>query len=712
LVTQVDVPLPENSAALIEQIGRTFAEAHDYDAAVRLGASCAVPELADLVGLVLLNKEAPDRIEIAASDPELERSVSRLIGRVIPALTRVALRDWRRGRRFRWLSRITEVSTRFLRDEPELLKLLSRLQITSLMVVPLRAGGKLFGAMAFARTAGNDTPYRAADLATAQVVARRVALEIDNAELRERSSGEDHRRTRLEDALQKWIRVFDVAGWGAAIVDAVDLRVEAANPAFARMHGYSGPDSFLGHSYTTLLPPDQMGETARWSGESQLSEVYESVHLRLDGSSFPVLTSVTSLETGPHSRSYVVTVQDLSELKRTEERLRRAQRMEAVGRLAGGVAHEVNNMMTIILGFSDLLAAAANLPSKLRRDVDEIQKAAIRTARITQQLLAFSRQQNLQPTQILLGEVVAEMASVLRHLLPANIRVETVISPVRASVRADRAQLDQVLINLAFNARDAMPMAGTLRLESGSRWFDAEDGRRLIGVLVTSGQYAVLSVSDTGHGMDPATLARIFEPFFTTKTTGEGTGLGLATVYGIVKQSGGFVWAESTPGMGTTFTVCLPELPREVKRDGEEIAPEAPARPRGEATILLIEDEDGVRELARRVLQEGGYAVREARSGAEAMEILDASGTEVDLVLSDVIVPDMATVQLERQILERRPRLPIVYMSGYSWDDVVGRGLVPAERTFIQKPFTSAELAETVARELAAAEARGGEVTI
>jgi nitrogen-specific signal transduction histidine kinase len=407
----------------------------------------------------------------------------------------------------------------------------------------------------------------------------------------------------------------------------------------------------------------------------------------------------------------VVTVQDVTELKRAEERLRRAQRMEAVGRLAGGVAHEVNNMMTIILGFSDLMAAATDLPPGRRRDVQEIRKAAVRTARITQQLLAFSRQQVLQPADLQLDEVVGEMATVLRHLLPANVQVETAISPVPATVHADRAQLDQVLINLAFNARDSMPLGGTLRLKTDSRYFAADDGRRLIGIPIPPGQYAVLTVTDTGHGMDQETVEQVFEPFFTTKAVGTGTGLGLSTVYGIVKQSGGFVWVESEPGIGTTFTVCLPQLEQRTAVPEQPEPGEASRRSHGSALILVIEDEDGVRELARRVLEQEGYAVCDVRSGAEAVGILETPGLEIDLVLSDVIVPDMATVQLERQIKEQRPDLPILYMSGYSREEVMGRGLVPSERPFVQKPFTGAELLDIIGRELDAA-ARGGPVTI
>ena len=240
----------------------------------------------------------------------------------------------------------------------------------------------------------------------------------------------------------------------------------------------------------------------------------------------PVLVNVTPLDGAGERGSYVITVQDLSGLKRAEERLRRAQRMEAVGRLAGGVAHEVNNMMTIILGFSDLLSRAPDFADSRRGDVDEIRKAANRAARVTRQLLAFSRQQVLQPVDLSINSVVQELLPVLRLLLPANIRVETALPPNDATVRADRAQLEQVLINLAFNARDAMPGGGTIRIGTESRVLDEETGRRLIGIPIVGGEYALVSVTDTGHGMEPGTLSQVFEPFFTTKPVGAGTGSG------------------------------------------------------------------------------------------------------------------------------------------------------------------------------------------
>jgi CheY-like chemotaxis protein len=280
-------------------------------------------------------------------------------------------------------------------------------------------------------------------------------------------------------------------------------------------------------------------------------------------------------------------------------------------------------------------------------------------------------------------------------MLPANVRVETGLAPLETMVRADRSQLEQVLINLAFNARDAMASGGTIRLVTVARRLDETEGRRLIGIPIPAGRYGLVSVVDTGHGMDETTLAQVFEPFFTTKAVGAGTGLGLSSVYGIVKQSGGYVWAESTPGKGTTFTICLPEvvgraIPR--KRLSGEHRDQQP----GGGTVLILEDEDGVRELAARILADRGYAVMQARSGSEALAGIRDTSPHLDLLLTDVIVPDMGTGELEYQVHALKPDLPILYMSGYPRDDILYRGLIRRDQPFLQKPFTTEDLVNEV----------------
>ncbi|MBA3259113.1 MAG: response regulator [Gemmatimonadales bacterium] len=692
--------LDQERLRLIEEIGRALGGVSNLDDVLRRAARAMVPGLADLAVVLTDGQGATEGLEVAHVDVARESAIGHAVTDAFPALRELAASELRKGRTFRWIPTITSCSDVSAgRSDPRLARLLEEAHAASLIVVALGSGGVTIGALGLARTASREA-YGAADLAVAQVLARRVGVAVETARLRGTMHEAERRNGRVRDALGKWTRVFDLAGWGAAVVDGADRRMEAVNPAFARMHGYGKPDELTGRLFSDILPADFAEEVQAWGPAPEgPGTSYESVHVRSDGTRFPVLVNVTPMVSEGVEGSYVVTVQELSELKRAEERLRRAQRMEAVGRLAGGVAHEVNNMMTIILGFSDLLGRAPDLPDPLQRDVEEIRKAATRAGRITQQLLAFSRQQVLQPADLPINSVVEELVPVLRLLLPANIRVETRLAPLDAVVRADRAQLEQVLINLAFNARDAMAAGGTIRLATDSRQLDEEAGRRLIGIPFPPGQYGVISVIDTGHGMDSETVAQVFEPFFTTKPVGLGTGLGLATVYGIVKQSGGYVWVESTPGEGTTFSVGLPAVMPEAVATPPEVQIE-PAEPDRGGTVLVVEDEDGVRELAGRILKARGYCVLEARNGAEAVSALDGDTFQVDMVLTDVVVPDLGTDELQRRLRELRPDLPILYMSGYPREDVIERKLIRSDHPFLQKPFTTRELVECVGRVL------------
>jgi PAS domain S-box-containing protein len=697
---ETDSPLSADRVQLVDETSRALQEAVELEAVLRVALQAAVPHLADLAILVLGGPVGNPRVEVAHARPSAEPRARRDIVAALDPIRDAARAADREGRHFRWIPSITRSSALYLtRGNEELAELVCSLGARSLIVVALRAGGRTLGGLGLVRTE-TEEPFHASDLATAQVLARRVALAIESALLQQSLEGAIARRSTVREAFHKWIRVFDLAWWGAALVDGLDRRIDTVNPAFARLHGFAEPASLAGRLFSELLPPDRAHELDAWGAPE--TGAYETVHRRSDGSSVPVLVSAIRLDHGRQPGSYVVTVQDLTDLKRTEERLRRAQRMEAVGRLAGGVAHEVNNMMTIILGFSDLLSREPEEGEDRQREVEEIRKAAMRAARITTQLLAFSRQQVLQPADLMLNPVIEEMVPVLRLMLPANVRVETHLAPMGAAVRVDRSQLEQVLINLAFNARDAMAAGGTIRISSESRRLDEEEGKRLIGIPIPRGRYGLVSVVDSGHGMDRATLAQVFEPFFTTKPVGAGTGLGLSTVYGIVKQSGGYVWVESTPGVGTSFTICLPEVSRRAE-DSEEAERESPAAAggAGAGTVLVLEDEDGVRELAARILTERGYQVLQARNGGEALELLRDRNQPPDLLLTDVIVPDMGTDELEQSVMAMRPDLPILYMSGYPRDDILYRGLLRDDQPFLQKPFTSEDLAFGVAGALA-----------
>jgi two-component system, cell cycle sensor histidine kinase and response regulator CckA len=383
---------------------------------------------------------------------------------------------------------------------------------------------------------------------------------------------------------------------------------------------------------------------------------------------------------------------DITERKRVEEQLRRAERMQAAGKLAGGVAHEVNNMMTGVIGFSEFVLRSLEPGDPRRADVEEVIKAGTRAADVTRQLLAFTRQQVLRPQMVQINAVVSEMEKMLRRSVGEDKLLELRLSPDAGEIRADRGQLEQVLINLVLNARDAMTGHGRVSIETAVAVWDEVYAQRHGGVDIPLGRYVMLAVSDNGCGMDGDVQERIFEPFFTTKPIGQGTGLGLSTVYGIVKQSGGYIWVYSEPGEGSVFKVYLPQA--RVAADPDEPTPQAvTASGRGSETILVIEDENVVRNLACRGLRDHGYEVVQARNGAEALRYMRKHPRKIDLVVSDVVMPEMGGRELGQRLAIQDPDLPVLYMSGYTGEDVVQRGLLDPGAPFQQKPFTPAGLA-------------------
>jgi len=386
---------------------------------------------------------------------------------------------------------------------------------------------------------------------------------------------------------------------------------------------------------------------------------------------------------------------DVTERKRVEEQLRRAERMQAAGKLAGGVAHEVNNMMTGVIGFSEFLLRSLQEGDDRRADVEEIIKAGSRAADVTRQLLAFTRQQFLQPQVLEVNAVVTDMEKMLRRSLGEDHVLELQLSPDAGQLRADRGQLEQVLINLVLNARDAIVHHGRVSIQTAAAVWDEVYADRHGGVDLPLGRYVMLAVSDTGSGMDPEVQARIFEPFFTTKAIGQGTGLGLSTVYGIVKQSGGYVWVYSEPAQGSVFKIYLPAAqpePQPAQRTPGQQEPPAG----GSETILVIEDEDVVRNLACRGLRDQGYSVIEARNGVQAIQYIEQQPGTVALVISDVVMPEMGGREFGESLARIEPSLPVLFMSGYTGEDVVQRGLLEPGAPFQQKPFTPASLATKV----------------
>jgi PAS domain S-box-containing protein len=392
---------------------------------------------------------------------------------------------------------------------------------------------------------------------------------------------------------------------------------------------------------------------------------------------------------------------DMTDRKLMEERLRQAQRMDSVGQLAGGIAHEANNMMSVVLGCADYVLQRTDLPGPVRDDVDQIWKAAKRTAGITQQLLAFSRRQVLQPQVLDLNATVRELEPILGRTLGETGGLRMHLSPGLGPIRADPGQLEQVLINLTLNARDAMPDSGRLTIETMNVVLDETYAAGKSVDSLRPGEYAALVVSDTGHGMDRATLSRVFEPFFTTKGVGQGTGLGLSTVYGIVKQSGGFIWVYSEPGLGTTFKVYFPVATTPpADTDLRQPAPAA----RENETVLVAEDEAMVRAIMARTLRDCGYKVLEAPDGRAALDILDANAGAVNLIVADVVMPDLGGREMAARLAERWPDVPVLFTSGYTGMDVVRRGLLDEGQEFLQKPLAPEALARKV-REMVDAKA-------
>jgi len=392
------------------------------------------------------------------------------------------------------------------------------------------------------------------------------------------------------------------------------------------------------------------------------------------------------------------TCRDITETKiyekekiRIEDQLRQTQKMEAIGLLAGGVAHDFNNHLSIIMGSADLISMDLSEHSPHRHGIEQIRKAANSAASLTRQLLVFSRKQAIHPELVSLNDLLTGLENMLQRLIREDIRFVTVKSPDLIPVTMDPGQMEQVIMNLVVNARDAMPKGGTLTIETANRDLD-EAFFRAHGPHPVTGRYVMLSVSDSGVGMDRETRARIFEPFFTTKERGRGTGLGLATVYGIIKQAKGYVWAYSEPGKGTTFKVYIPEA-----RGGEETAvnkrPEPPAKITGTETILIAEDDDMLRNLMDEVLKGYGYQVLLAKDGEAARALSEKYAGEIELVLADVVLPGVGGKEMSEALQEKRPEIKVLFVSGYTDETIANYGVVPSDVNFLEKPFTPESLA-------------------
>jgi two-component system, cell cycle sensor histidine kinase and response regulator CckA len=542
---------------------------------------------------------------------------------------------------------------------------LRALGVASLVCVPLLTGEGAVGAITLC---SDSRRFGTTDLDVALEIARRVATTVETARL----------LGSLERSEARYRLLFEQNPLPMWVYDAETLAFLAVNDAAIRHYGYARAE-FLGMAITEIRPREDVDDLladleARGGPGSTNPGTWR--HQKKDGTLIDVeITAGRVIFEGRPAA--LVLAHDVSERRRLERRLAEAEKMEAIGRLAGGVAHDFNNLLTVISGYAEILLARGD--GNGREELGEIAHAAEQASALTRQLLAFSRRQVLHPRVLDLNEIVAGMEPMVKRIIGDDIDVRVRLATGLPAVEADRAQLERVILNLAANARDAMPRGGRLTVETSSAELDAGPG-------------VLLAVSDTGVGMSEEVRRQAFEPFFTTKAQGAGTGLGLATVFGVVSQSGGSVYVYSEEGLGTTFKIYLPAADATAEPGAE--APAAPATVNGTETVMVVEDDDGVRELVRLMLESRGYRVLAAGGADEALQLCDGDG--VDLLLTDVVMPGTSGRVLAERLAKRCPAMRILFMSGYSDEAVYRHGEISPNAAFIEKPFTDVTLTRKV----------------
>lgn len=484
-------------------------------------------------------------------------------------------------------------------------------------------------------------------------------------------------------------------------VVTVDGRRLYNSPSYEKVLGYSAEELEKTSAYEQIHPDDlpavqAAAQAARTSGAGRRLEY----RIRHKSGAWRVLESTASAVRDKEGKveKLVIVNRDVTERRDLERQLVLSQRLEAVGKLSGGIAHDFNNLLGVIIGYTEALQESIRPEDPLREAIDEIRKAGQRAAALTQQLLAFSRKQVLEPKILDVNAIIADMQKMLHRLIGEDVALKFEPGAEMGSVKADRGQFEQVILNLAVNARDAMPQGGELTISTSHAELTEKDALQYRYVI--PGLYVMLKVSDTGTGMDAETQSHIFEPFFTTKEKGKGTGLGLATVYGVVKQSEGYIWLDSAPGKGTTFRIYLPRA----KGKAQETAPERRGTKRSvqAGTILLVEDEVSLRKLTRKILLDMGYVVLEAGNAEEAIQVATVSGGDVDVLLTDVVMPGMSGGELARKLSAEFPKMRILFMSGYTDGAIEVRGNLKPGLVVLRKPFTRDALLRAIEGAMAA----------
>jgi two-component system cell cycle sensor histidine kinase/response regulator CckA len=675
LVDITDRKRAEEEARLLQALALAIGEAPDLESALRV----VLRRVCETTGWVLGQAWLPDGDGKALLCCPAWYAQAADLGRFREESERITVRRGQELPGLAWESRgpiwVGDLATAsaFSRAETA-----AEARLRSGMAVPILNGDDVVGVLEFLTLRQRDEDERLMRLVSAVASQLGAVIQRKQAEDALRQSEEGFRLLFANNPLPMWV------------LDEATLRVIAVNEAALKHYGYAR-EEFLQMEMRHLHPADETPRFLKRMDDMRagIASMGPTVwhHRVRSGQVIDVEIASHKIDFGGRAASLLV-VHDVTDRQRLEQQFLQAQKMEAIGRLAGGVAHDFNNLVAAIGGHGDLMLRRLGPQDPLRRNLEQIRAAADRAAALTRQLLAFGRKQVLQPRVVDLGEVVEQSASLLRRLIGEDVEL-TIHKKTTARVRADPVQVEQVVMNLAVNARDAMPRGGRLTIELDEVSLD--ESYALTHVPVTPGRYVMLAVSDTGHGMDADTKQHIFEPFFTTKEVGKGTGLGLATVYGIVKQSGGYVWVYSEPGQGSTFKVYLPRV---------EAAPEAVAAPQAVAratvapteTILLLEDDAAVRELLREVLAEEGYDVLDASQPSEALRMARSHRGRIHLLLTDMVMPGMTGADLARELARERRDLRVVYMSGYTAGAVADRGIVAEPSLFLQKPFSTDDL--------------------